>query len=107
MDKRVREIGIKLEELDLDKLSAILEKVEREISNYLKEKIPRKAEYDLVLCIDRNDKITLYIDLRIIGIYDDIINYDRIVGDAINVARKAFEREIRKYRKDKGFPIRS
>jgi len=97
--RKVKILNLDLEKIDLDVLEKILYSVEKEIRNYLADKLPRRTEYDLVLGVEKSDNITLYIDLGVIGGYDDIINYDEIVRDAINVARNVFERELEKYRK--------
>jgi len=97
--KRVKILNLDLEKIDLDILEKILYIVEKEIRKYLADKLPRRTEYDLVLGVEKNDNITLYIDLGVIGGYDDIINYDEIIRDAINIAKNVFEKELEKYKK--------
>ncbi|MET1160630.1 MAG: hypothetical protein ABWW65_06690 [Thermoprotei archaeon] len=98
MAKKIKEIGIKLENIDHNKLVEILTEIERAVRRYLTEKLPHKADYDLILSVEKNDKITLLIDIGIIGVYEDIIDYESIARDAVNVARRVFEERIKEYR---------
>jgi len=98
--KKIKVLNLKIKELNLDVLEDILLKVERSVEDYLKQKLPPKAEYDLILRIDKNDDITLYIDIGVIGIYEDLIDYNKIIGDAINLARRIFEEKIKRYRRN-------
>ncbi|MMZ69304.1 hypothetical protein D1872_321200 [compost metagenome] len=44
------------------------------------------------------DKITLFLDIGVKAGYTDIMNYNKILGDTINEARRIFERELKKYK---------
>ncbi len=98
MVKKIRRIGLKLRDISLDDLLDILERLELEIRRYLHNKLPPKTDYDLILSVEKNDVLTLNIDIGIIGEYEDIIDYKAIVNDTINYARRFFEKELKKYR---------
>ncbi len=100
MPKKTKEIGLNLEKLDEQALLEILERVENEVKKFLQEVLPPKNEYDLVISLSKEkDRIVFTIDLGIKAGYEDLINYDDIAGDAINVARRELERELQRYRK--------
>lgn len=103
MPKKTKEIGLNLEKLDEQALLEMLEKVENEVKKFLQEVLPPKNEYDLVISLSKEkDHIVFTIDLGIKAGYEDLINYDDIVGDAINVARRELEKELQRYRKNSG-----
>jgi hypothetical protein len=98
--QKIKILNLELERIDLNTLLNIADKVEKGIRRFLDEKLPPKSEHDLIISITHEgDHITLSIDVGVKAGYADLINYDKIVGDAINIARRIFEREIKKYRR--------
>jgi hypothetical protein len=98
--QKIKILNLELERIDLDKLSSIADKIEKTIRKFLDEKLPPKSEYDLIISIaHEGDHITLSIDIGVKAGYTDLMNYDKIVVDAINIARRIFEEEIKKYRR--------
>jgi len=99
--KKTKTLNLDLNKLDEKTLTSILSRIESTLKDFLDKKLPPKSEYDLILSISKEeDKITLLIDVGIKGGYSDIYDYDTIIGDAINVARKEFERIIKQYKKN-------
>jgi transcriptional regulator NrdR family protein len=100
--KKSKSLNLDLSRIDPEKLSEIIEAVEKEVRSFLDQTLPPKSEYDLVLSLENDgEKISFLIDISVYGGYSDITDYDRIVGDAINIARKRLEEELRKYSRGK------
>ncbi len=100
MPKKTRIIGIDFSRIKPETLSHIASIVERTVKDFLEENLPPKSEYDLVLSLENTgDRILFTIDIGVKGGYTDIVDYDRIIDEAINTARKALENELKKYRR--------
>ncbi len=98
--RKIKILNLELERIDLDILSDIASKIEKSIRNFLDGKLPPKSEYDLIISIaHEGDRITISMDIGVKAGYTDLMNYDKILGDAINIARRIFEEEIKKYRR--------
>ncbi|ADI32691.1 hypothetical protein [Staphylothermus hellenicus] len=96
---RIKTLNLNLEEIKLEDLANIIEYVEEHVREYLEQVLPPKSEYDIIVKITHEgDKITLFLDIGVKAGYIDIMNYNKILGDAINEARRIFERELRKYK---------
>lgn len=103
LPRKIKEIGLNLEKLDEQILFKILERVENEVEDFLRKVLPPKSEYDLVISLSKeNNYIIFTIDLGIKAGYEDLINYNDIIGDAINVARRRLEKELQRYRRTGG-----
>ncbi len=99
---RSKELDLDLNKIDLIVLEDIIRKIEEAIENYLSERLPPKSEYDIIIKLDKKtDNIVFNIDIGVKGGYSDIIDYDRLVEDAINIARRLLENELKKYRRSK------
>ncbi|WP_052833831.1 hypothetical protein [Staphylothermus marinus] len=96
---RIKILNLNLEEIKLDDLTNITEHVEKHIREYLEQVLPPKSEYDIIVkAVHEGDKITLFLDIGVKAGYTDIMNYNKILGDTINEARRIFERELKKYK---------
>ncbi|MEM0380565.1 MAG: hypothetical protein QXX35_02170 [Desulfurococcaceae archaeon] len=98
MVRKTRSLNLRFEEISIDKIEEILEKISIEIDKYIKSKTPPKTSYDLVLRVDKDHELTLIIDIGIKGSYEEVFNYESIVNDVVNLSRRIFEKEIEKYR---------
>jgi len=95
--RKVKNIGLNLSNINVDDLMDIVEKLDMEIRRFLKSKLPPRVEYDIVISIEKKDVVTITIDIHILGGYGDLVDYDSIVNDAVNYARRLFEEYLRKY----------
>lgn len=97
---RIKILDLKLDEIELEDLIKITDHIEERIREYLEQVLPPKSEYDIIVKAEHEgDKITLYLDIGIRAGYTDIMDYDKIIGDVINVARRIFEKELSRYRR--------
>ncbi len=100
VNKKDKIIGLDLNLIDQESLLRIAEKVEKEVKDFIEKQLPLKTNYDVIIYLENDGKrINFSIDIVLNGELAGIIDYDAIVGDAINVARKVLERELRKYKK--------
>lgn len=97
-----KDLDLDLNKIDIMVLEDIIRKIEGAVENYLSERLPPKSEYDIIIKLDKKtDKIVFNVDIGVKGGYSDIIDYDKLVEDAINIARRLLENELKKYRKSK------
>lgn len=99
--RRARPLNLRVEDIDVDELTAILSRVENEVSKFIRERISPSIDYYLVLGLSKSDSLTLVIDLNFAGRYEDVSSYKSIIDDAIEIGRRVFEREIERYRANK------
>ena len=100
VSKKEKTIGLNLDLIDQDILSSIAEKIEKEVKSFIEKQVPPKTDYDVIILLENDGKrINFSIDIILNGEFTGIIDYDAIVGDAVNVARKILEQELQKYRK--------
>ncbi len=101
MAKKIKSLNLALVELTNEKLGEIASKIVDKVEEFLSEVLPRKTEYDLtVKLVKKEDHIDFIIDLGIRGGYIGVINYEKLIGDAINIARRVLENELRKFSQD-------
>ena len=99
---RSKELDLDLNKIDIIVLEDIIRKIEEAVENYLGERLPPKSEYDIIIKLDKKaDKIVFNVDIGVKGGYSDIIDYERLAEDAINIARRLLENELKKYRRSK------
>ncbi len=100
MARKIKVLNLDLSRINPDVLSKILEGVEEEVKSFLRDSLPSKSDYDLVLSLENDgERIFFTIDIGVTGGYGDIVDYDSIVRDAINIARRRLEEELKKYRR--------
>lgn len=98
MVRKTRVMNLRIENIDTRVIAEILEKISSEIDKYIREKTPPRTDYDLVLSIDKDDELTIVVDIGIIGSYEDVVDYKSIVNDIVNLSKRIFEQELEKYR---------
>lgn len=82
--------------LDADKLEGALLKVEEAVRSFLLEKLPRNVDYKLVLKIEKNDCLTVSVDIELNANNREEITWLKpIVDDAILLARSVFEKYVK------------
>ena len=92
-------LNLDLNAISVEDLVNLCEIVEKSVRAYLREKLPAKEEFDLVVSVEKDDKITITVDIGIVGRYSGLIDYEAVIGDAINYARRVLESELEKFRR--------
>lgn len=98
MDKPAGGDSKALEELyEENRLEEALLRVEEAINDFLMDKLSRDVDYRLVLKVERNNELTLHIDLEIISSRrEEFIRLKPLIDDAIRLARSVFEESIKR-----------
>lgn len=98
MDKPAGDYSSVLENVDENaSLEEVLLKVEEAVSGFLSGKLPRDVDYRLVLKIEKNDAITLHVDIELISSSrEELIGFKLLIDDAIRLAKSVFEELIKR-----------
>jgi len=87
----------RVSELGEEVLEDILLEVEEKVSEYLSSKLPRRSNFNTIVSIElRDGQANLVLDLEASGPFGDVYNYEQILQDAINYARRVFEELVEK-----------
>ncbi len=108
MAKKVKSLNIALIELTNGKLEEIASKIVDKVEEFLSGVLPPKTEYDItVKLVKKEDRVDFVIDLGVRGGYSGVINYESLISDAVNIARRVLENELRKFPQNPGVSSRS
>jgi len=97
--ERVKVLGLRLEEIDVDRLEEIASRIQDCIQSLLEELIPVSKSYDADIIVsieNKGDHVEVYIDVGVIGRTGDIVDYDSIVQAVVREAGRFVEEELRR-----------
>lgn len=97
---RIVTIGLRINELNVDRLEEIASKVQDRIEELLEELMPISKSFDADIIVsleNKGDRVDVYIDIGIMGRLDDVIDYDSIAQVIIREASNLVEKELRKH----------
>lgn len=94
MDNKERESeeGTPLLKANEAQLEEIIVELERELRKFLKERLPPRSDFDILLKLSKGEQgVDLVVEIETRGVYGNEKLYRDAIDDAVNYARKFFE----------------